>query len=274
MSKIATIILNRNLPYPTDQLYEHLLNYDGDLTDIYVLEAGSEKKNLSKYCSWHANEPDVVKNGLRYGRGMNYALIKLLNQNRWKEYEGFFLITNDTVLNKSKTIKPLLKVLNIHKKIGILSPCSKNWGEKFLLKKEKTKYFWFIHNNALLLRRNFIENIMEIDKPSYMNFIFDGNNFRGYLSESELIAKAYMNDWAAAITTEVFAEENEYYLLQKSDLIQTESFDENFKLYIDEGKKWIKQKYGFNSHWQMQQYAKFSYDKFFVLNPGLNTFKI
>ena len=45
--------------------------------------------------------------------------------------------------------------------------------------------------------------------------------------ESEIIAKAYSNDWAAAITTKVFAEENETYLLEKSDLIRTDDFFEN-----------------------------------------------
>ena len=39
---------------------------------------------------------------------------------------------------------------------------------------------------------------MNLSNPTFMNFIFDGTNFRGYLSESELIAKGYANDWAAA----------------------------------------------------------------------------
>ena len=47
---------------------------------------------------------------------------------------------------------------------------------------------------------------------------------RGYLTESEIIAKAYANDWAAGITTKVFAEENETYLIEKSDLIRTDDF--------------------------------------------------
>ena len=72
---------------------------------------------------------------------------------------------------------------------------------------------------------------METNQPNYMNLVFDGTNFRGYLSESELITKAYVNDWAAAITSDVFAEENESYLLEKSDLIRTEGFDENLRLY-------------------------------------------
>ena len=44
MKKVATIILNRNLPEVTDKLCEHIKFYDGELTDIYVVEAGSDKR--------------------------------------------------------------------------------------------------------------------------------------------------------------------------------------------------------------------------------------
>ena len=82
----------------------------------------------------------------------------------------------------------------------------------------------------------------------------------GYLSESEIIAKL-ANDWAA-ITTFVIAEEEKTYLLNKNKLIKTESYSENLKLYVDEGLRWIKKKYGFNSRWQMMQYSKLFYDNF------------
>ena len=274
MNRIATIILNRNLPEPTDILYEHLLTVDGDMTDIFVLEAGSDDDKLSKYCTWHANDLDIKKNGLRYGRGMNFALLKLYEEKRWSNYDAFFLLTNDTELEKNKTIKPLIEIFNTHSKLGILSPCSRRWGERSLLSSQPTKYFWFIHNHALLLRREFLESIMNISDQSFMNFIFDGSNFRGYLSESELIAKAYANDWAAGITSKVYVEENESYLLEKSDLIKTEKFQDNIQLYLEEGKLWIKQKYGFNSRWSMQQYVKNFYDLFFENNPDLLNYKI
>ena len=48
MKSICTIILNRNLPIPTDNLVKHLHKYDGEYTDVFVLEAGSDKDNLSK----------------------------------------------------------------------------------------------------------------------------------------------------------------------------------------------------------------------------------
>jgi hypothetical protein len=274
MRRVATIILNRNLPEPTERLYEHLIEFDGDLTDIFVLEAGSDVERISRYCTWHANTPDIMRNGLRYSRGMNYALLTVFKEKNWAQYDAFFLLTNDTELRQEKTIAQLLDVLGQHKRVGILSPCSKRWGEQLLLSDVHTKYFWFIHNHALMLRREFVESIMETLEPTFMNFVFDGSNFRGYLSESELIAKAYANDWAAAITIKAYAEENESYLLERSDLIKTELYEDNLKLYLEEGKLWMKRKYGFNSRWSMHQYVKSLYESFFEFHPEYNAFKI
>ena len=274
MTKICTIILNRNLPEPTNALYEHLMKYDYENNDTFIIEAGSDKDKLSKYYTWFANHPEIIKNGLRYSRGMNYALLELFKARNWEKYEAFFLLTNDTELYPQETIKPLISILEEHPMVGILSPASKNWGEVNLLKDLQTKYFWFIHNNALLLRRKFIEAIMEKENPNYFNFLFDGNNFRGYLTESEIIAKAYANDWAAAITSEVWSSENESYLLHKSNKIKTESYQKNLELYIEEGKKWMLTKYGYNSKWSMNLYTKSFYDAFFQFHPEFSKNKI
>ena len=268
MKKTATIILNRNLPEETNTLVEHLMKFDDDYTDIFVVEAGSDKGNLSKYCTWHVDTEEVVKYGMRYSRGMNYGLLQLWSDNKWKQYDSFFLITNDTKFpNNQNTIENLQKLLIENPRVGIISPCSEKWGEMDLIGTNSLKYFWFIHNNAYFLRKELIEQLINTNNPSYMDFLFDGDNFRGYLSESEIIAKAYINDWAAAITTRVFAEEDEAYLLDKSQLIKTEPYEENLILYVDEGLKWAKKKYGFSSKWQMMQYSKLFYEKFFEYFP-------
>jgi hypothetical protein len=274
LAHVATIILNRNLPKVTELLYDHLKNFDGDFTDIFIVEAGSDEFKLSKNSSWYANWDEAMMHGLRYGRGMNFGLSQLWKEGKFKNYEAFFLLTNDTELEQLPTVAPLMKIMNEHPKLGILSPCSDRWGEKLLLEKEPTKYFWFIHNNSLLLRREFIETVCNINKPDFMSFLFDGENFRGYLSESELIAKAYANDWAAAITSKVWASENESHLINQADLIKTEEYQENLRLYVSEGKDWLRNKYGFNSRWSMQQYVKSFYDKFFEFHPEYSAFKI
>jgi len=275
MKKTATIILNRNLPNETDALVEHLLKFDGDHTDIFVVEAGSSRNNLSKYSTWHVETIEVMKQGMRYSRGMNFGLLQLWKEGKWEQYDSFFLITNDTKFPKNQsTIETLQEIQIEFPKVGILSPCSKKWGEKDLIGPDSLKYFWFIQNNAYFFRKEFIEQIMNLDSPSHMNFLFDGDNFRGYLSESEVIAKSYANNWAAAITTKVFAEEDETYLLDKNKLIKTETYEENTQLYINEGLRWIKKKYGFNSRWQMMQYSQLFYEKFFEYNPKERSRKI
>lgn len=274
MKRVATIILNRNLPDVTDRLYEHLQIHDGDSTDIFIVEAGSDPEKLSRNATWHANWPEASIHGLRYSRGMNYGLSQLWKEGRFKHYDAFFLLTNDTELSPSETVAPLMAILDEHSCVGILSPCSERWGERLLLNSQQTKYFWFIHNNAYLLRREFVESICHHHAPDFMNFLFDGSNFRGYGAENELIAKAYANDWAAAITASIWATENESHLLEKADLIKTEGYDKNINLYVEEGRAWMRSKYGFNSHWSMQQYVKSFYDRFFDFHPELFTYKI
>lgn len=272
--KVATIILNRNLPEVTDALCEHLQQFDGDVTDIYVVEAGSNDDTLSRHATWHATWPEAREKGLRYNRGMNYGLFQLWQSGTFSQYDAFFLLTNDTEFNSTPTIAPLLEVLDQHPRVGILSPCSKKWGEYQLLQQKSTMYFWFIHNTAYLLRRQFVESICNERQSGHMHFLFDGDNFRGYGTESELIAKAYANNWAAAITRRVESRENESHLLEKASLIQTESYADNIRLYIAEGKEWMHSKYGFNSRWVLQQYVKHFYDDFFTVNPELSPYKL
>jgi len=274
MKRVASIILNRNLPDVTDRLHEHLAKFDGDLTDIYVVEAGSDADKLSLYTTWHANTPEIMQNGLRYGRGMNFGLVQLIKDGKFDQYDAFFLLTNDTEFKTVPTLAPLLDILDKHPNVGILSPCSERWGERMLLTHEQTKYFWFIHNNAYLLRREFVEMICDKEHPDKIDFLFDGTNFRGYGCENELIAKAYANDWAAAITSNVWASENESHLLDHADQIKTQGYRENLELYIAEGRQWMRKKYGFNSHWSMQQYAKGFYDKFFEFHPEYSQYKV
>ena len=271
MKKIATIILNRNLPRVTDRLVKNIKQNNFIHNDIFVLESGSDEKNLSKYTTWHANWPSAQKKGLRFHKGMNYALFKLYKENKLGNYDAFFLLSNDAEFKSKYYLDKLSKILFNYKKLGIISPCSKRWGEKILLKKTKTKFFWYIHSCAYLIKKDFIINN---NKNSFNNFLFDDSNFRGYGLESEIIAKAYCNDWAAAITSKVFFEENESHLIKKAKLIKTENYQENLNLYVSEGKKWMKNKYGFNSKWAMQLYVKNFYDNFFKFYPEYSKYKI
>ena len=149
-----------------------------------------------------------------------------------------------------------------------------NLGRKKFDKKNSIKYFWYIHNNAYFLRKDFVKEIFNCKEPGFINFLFDGNNFRGYGTESELIAKAYINHWSAGITNKVWAYENEKYLKLFHNKIKTESYFENNKLVLDEGQNWMRDKYGFKSKWSMNMYVKTFYDRFFLFYPEFKIYKI
>jgi len=272
--KVACLILNRNLREVTDRLCEHILRFDPDGTDVFVIEAGSIPSRQSTYARWIADWPEAVEHGLRYARGMNFGLAEMWKSSEFQNYEYFFLVTNDTEFEDVPTISRLVEVAEEHPRVGILSPCSRRWGERHLLSTTETRYFWFIHNNAHFIRREFLDDVMNTSEPNPLNFVFDGTNFRGYGLESEMIAKAYANDWAAAITTRAWAKENESHLLTQADLIRTEPYETNLKLYLEEGREWMRRKYGFNSRWSMQIYTKAFYDKFFEVHPEYFRFKI
>lgn len=273
MKKLAVIILNRNLPKVTDKLYNKLKKSNKN-TDIYILESGSDKKLLSKNYTWHANWPEAKKKGLRFSRGMNYALIQLIKANKFELYDYFLLITNDTEFENYSIKNKIDNIFNKHKKLGVLSPCSKNWGEINYLKDERLKYFWFIENSALIIKRDLIKKLSDISKPKYIDFLFDGNNFRGFGLEVELITKAYINDYSAGITRDIIVFENETYLKNNYKVIKTDPYNKNLEKYVSEGKKWMKKKYGFNSKWSMQMYAKLFYDKFFDYNPEMKKYRL
>ena len=243
--KLCAIILNRNLPKVTNLLYENLKKKNNKI-DIYVVEAGSEENNLSKYTTWHANWEEAKIHGLRYGRGFNFALSNLYKEKRFYKYDAYILLTNDTFFSDYKIDDKITNIFNKHKKLAILSPCSNSWGERKIIKnKEQIKYFWYIHNNAYIIKTNFLDEIKNLDQPGHINFLFDGNNFRGYGIESELIMKAYANDKAAAITTQIIAGENESYLMKYSEKIKTENYDQNLNLYVKEGLEWMQKKIWF-----------------------------
>ena len=174
MKKTATIILNRNLPKVTDKLYESIWQRNSGETDIFVVESGSQEDSLSQYYTYWANWKEALENGLRINRGFNYGLLKLWEEGKFKNYDYFFFLVNDTEFEEKPIISILRKEMEAHPRLGILSPCCQHWGEKQLIKPEGTKYFWYVNFFAWYVRRTYIEDIMELESPDYMNFLFDG----------------------------------------------------------------------------------------------------
>ena len=268
IGKTAAIILNRNLPHETELLRHQLISQGVSPADIFIVESGSEECNLAPNHSFYADWEDALEHGLRYPNGMNFGISRVRKLHP-KRYDSYLLLANDTIILTPDFLSTLRSALFGIPRCGLVSPCGVDWGEAKLLKDEP-KAFWHIHNNCYLVAESLVQCIGSRES-GYKNALFDGSNFRGFCSDTELIAKAYINDFMCVITPGAVVEENENLLRERYSLIRTENEDENWDLYIREGLAWIRQKYGFTSHWDMNNYAVNAYKQFFKWYPALKS---
>ena len=263
---VATLILNRNLPEISDAMGDHLLKWDGDVTDIYVIESGSDPDKLSKYDKFWANWPGAIENGLRSGRGFNYGLLEL---EKIQRYDFCLMVCGDTSFFEEPVISILLEEMTKWPKLGIISPISTspNSPESKLIPRNSTKFVWLVAHICWLFRSSFLDLIKTQNNPSYMDYFYDGENYRGYDIDTEVGIKAYINDYALAVTSKARIIEHEDLTDRNADVMRTERRAVHKKLMYAEGLAWMKKKYGFNNKWEMRDWAKQEYDEFFRRNP-------
>ena len=72
-------------------------------------------------------------------------------------------------------ILPLLKIFDSHPNQEYFLHA--RVGRKIITLGAINKVLLVIHNNALMLRRQFLETIMQRENANFMNFIFDGQIF-------------------------------------------------------------------------------------------------
>lgn len=270
---IATLILQRNLPHVTDQIVEHLKKWSEDITDIYVIESGSDEDKLSKYCSFWANWPEAREQGLHYCRGFNYGLLEL--DKTGKRYEYYFMVCGDSVFYDEPTLHVLLRKMEEYPKFGIISPLSPYWGEiAYFSDQEDTKCVWLIPHVAWMFRRSYLDAIITKENPSYLNYFYDGTNFRGYDADTELIIKAYLNDYAVAVTSAVKFHEQLDLTDKNAEVMKTDRQIEHQRLMYEEGLEWMRRKYGFTSKFGMRNWVQKAYKKFMRRNRGYRALKI
>lgn len=271
MKPIATLILNRNLPDVTDALVDHIVKWNGDVTDVYVIESGSVPEGRSRHPGFVADWPDAVEHGLRFGRGFNLGL---LEAERLGAHEFYFLLCQDAVLPDEPTLPLLLEEMERFPRIGILSPCSPDWGEASLIPEGQTRLFWFVNLIGWLVRGSLIDAIKNVQAPSFLDYVFDGTNFRGYDADVEVVAKAYANEFAAGITKRASFREDIDLTDRLAVRMRTDPQNVNRPLMFEEGKQWLRRKYGFNSRWNMVTYAKAFYNEFFERYPDYRTIRV
>ena len=272
MKKCCTILLQRNLPEVTNKIGDQILQNNEEITDFYVVESGSDDSMLSKFTknTFHANWEDARKNGLRTGRGFNYGLTEL--EKLGKKYEYYFLVTGDTVLEQDECVKILVEEMESNKKMGIISPLSKRWGKEFehMWEKNMTKSVTLIPHVAWMFRSDLVDRIsLDFNSKDYMGYLYDGENFRCYDADTEILVKCYQYGYFPAITSKVYISEDELLTDRNFEKMKTENRDTHKKLMWDEGMAWLKRKYNFNGKQEMRSLLHHSRYNFFKSNPEL-----
>ena len=272
MKNVCTLYLQRNLPDVTNAFGDHFLKWNDDISDFYVIESGSDKDNLSKFKdrTFYADWPDAVQNGLRFCRGFNYGLIEM--QKLAKNYEFIVLAFGDTELFDEPTIEILMEEMDRYPKMGIITPTSPRWGDDInkSFHDRDTVAHWLTPHVFWMFRTEYINQVAEQNNDfTFMNYFYDGNNFRGYDADTEMILKAYQNDWFFAVTRKASHNERHDLTVDNYKLMKTEPYNVHKSLMWDEGMKWLKQKYGFDGKQQMRHLVMSHFVAFFQRNPEL-----
>jgi len=271
--RVAIIILSRNLPERVDKLVREFRKYDLNEADIFVIEAGTDRELLSEHHTTWANWPEAMQEGLRSPRGFNLGLLEVIKRGDLQSYDYFFLVRG-TVDLEGPVVTSLIKQMQEHPKLGIISPCGSKWEERQIIGDNSLRYVWHINHYAWMIRRELVELLVNYESPSIENLFFDGSNFRGYGTDTEIVFKGYANEYATALSTTCFLNEDTSLLKTQADLIRTDPYDVNARKVFDEGFRWMKHKYGFTTRLQFQELAELWYERFFELHPSLEQYKL
>ena len=272
MKKVCTLYLQRNLPNVTNKFGDHFLKWNGDISDFYVIESGSDPDRLSKFTNntFYASSPEAVKNGLRFCRGFNFGLIEL--EKIKKKYEFIILSFGDAVLFDEPTVDILLNEMYLYPKVGIISPTCPKWGDDVngAFNGRETIAHWLTPHVFWMFRTEYITQVInQNNDPTLINHFYDGTNFRGYDTDTEIILRAYQNDWFYAVTNKTKHLENYELTTNNYEEMKTEKYSEHKKMMWDEGMEWLKRKYGFSGKQGMRNLTYTTYIQFFKKNPHL-----
>ena len=275
MKKSCTLFLQRNLPETTKSFAQNLETYSREVTDLYVIESGSDMDNVTSYNTFHADWEDAKKNGLRTGRGFNFGLKSLIENDL--DYEYVMMATGDTQFEAGPVVQTLIEEMENNPRIGIISPITWNWGERVtrFRGKQVTKAMHIqIPHICWMFRRECIDDLIDGRRPSvYDEFLYDGNNFRCYGADTEIMMRAYQKDWMFAVTSK--AEHKEDYELTDLNYkkMKTDSHSEHRKLMWQEGLEWIEKKFGLIGKTPFNNLLRKEYNDFFERNKNLANMK-
>jgi hypothetical protein len=258
---IDVAILNRNLGQVCDQLVAKLLTLGVDQENIVVVDCSTNMTLASTYSSIQVATEEVLQHGLRFNRGMNIA-IDLLDS-RSKTNDWILFLPVDTEINDWNMSQLLTSASQVPDLVAI-KPLDPKSAYLPLLEGRQVVLGWNFEEGPWLVRRDFV-TLQRSISPS--GTFFDDKNFRGYLTSLELGFRAYSNDFCVGATSLVTLSENELYLIERNELMQTETKEENWQLMLVEGERWLSAKYGFLDPWTLAWVTRLMFEQYVSTHP-------
>jgi hypothetical protein len=260
---IDVAILNRNLGEVCDELVAHLESLGVPLNQVAVVDCSTEENLASRSSTVKVSTPEALEHGLRFNRGMNIALDYLDEKEIKSEWVLFLPVDTEIV---SWNIEELLREANSIRNLVAIKPLDPKSPYLPLVGSRPIAIGWNFEEGPWLIRRDFIELQQSISPDGTF---FDNRNFRGYLTSLELAFRAYASDYCVGATSMTTMSENEEYLIQRNELMRTESKEENWALMLAEGEVWLASKYGFLDPWTLAWLTRLMYEHYLEIHPEI-----
>lgn len=257
---VDVIILNRNLRVVTDALADSL-NVISEVHQVYVVDSGSAKGEVSALTFVRDDSQLAIANGLRINRGFNLGLstwLTLESDSTW-----VLLLPNDSELVFAD-FPSLLGVASRTPELVAILPTSQDNAYAPLIDETGIALAWNFHEGPLLVRSDFVRAQLMRGAT-----LFDSANFRGFASFLELSFQVYASDRCLGVTNLIQFKENTSHLLTQHALIGTEPQEENLSKLIQEGKEWLVSKYGFSDRRNLELATRLLFEEFCIGHPEI-----
>jgi hypothetical protein len=258
VSFLDVLILNRNLKSVTDRLFDNFID-NRHINIIGVIDSGSRDEEVSANTVVRDASIEALLHGLRINRGFNLGINWWRNQPT--ESSFLLLLPNDTELIEFD-IDGLIRGLEGFRNIAAILPLSQNSPYTEILPESRLGLVWSINEGPILLSRKYVDF-----QSKCSSLVFDDNNFRGYLTFTELAIKSYANNFGILATDFISFRENESYLQTKHQLIGTEPLEDNARLLLDEGRVWLARKYGLSDGRSFELIARLLFEEYLRVHP-------
>jgi len=258
---IDVIVLNRNLGSVCDALCIDIESVLGLEVNIVVVDCSTSEELASKRVTVQADSEAALRDGLRFGRGMNLGINYLLDADSQSDW--MLLLPVDTEI-VHLGLEALVRDLNSVVELVAVKPMPESSAYEDLMPITDFALGWNFEEGPWLLKTGFVREQIAM---SGRDEFFDANNFRGYLTSLELAFRAYANGLCVGTTKNLLLRENESYLIEKASLMKTNPLEENHRLFISEGVAWLQSKYGIADPWDFAQLVRLGFERFLVEHP-------